>query len=79
MGKEKTQALGPTLSPWGRGGDSPGWGELTAVAVGDAVEEGSEEAGAAGKEKEECACKHLGTVSMVAREPGPSSGAGKGW
>ena len=43
------------------------------------MEEGSEEAGAAGKEKEERACKHLGAVSLVAREPGPLSGAGKGW
>lgn len=28
---------------------------------------------------EECTCKYPGTVSLGAQEPGPQSGAGKGW
>lgn len=59
-------------------GDSPGWGELSAVAVGAAVEEGSEEAGIARRLETGFSRKHLGKVSLVAQGPWPLSGAGRG-
>ena len=52
-------------------GDSPGWGELSAVSVGTAVEEGSEEAGVARRPETGFAHKHLGKVSLVAQGPWP--------
>lgn len=59
-------------------GDSPSCGELSAVAVGAAVEEGSEEAGVARRQETGFACKHLGKVSLLAQGPWPLSGAGRG-